>query len=273
MPSGASVPSPRGSCAPPATERLVDVRTAEPEILTRAVGSWAEGCAGSHSAEDDPGRRPVEPNRERKSIGLRGDLTATDLTDLERIRSEVGALARLCGPTSCSARSSQSRTVVLKLRYSKLRDDHPQRDAGSGDEVARGDRLRRGARTAREDRGRSPRRAPARRLAPRPGRIRSPAGGRRSLRTSSRCRKPENPPKRPRKHLLAARRLRRSRGRSSGAPVRDSGVCRWLRRRRAARVLPPFDFTSLSSSPFAGTRGPGSGQGADSRAFRSRATS
>ncbi|MGH9367787.1 MAG: DNA polymerase IV, partial [Thermoanaerobaculia bacterium] len=47
-------------------ERLVDVRTADPEVLKRAVGSWAEGLRRLAFGEDD---RPVEPNRERKSIG------------------------------------------------------------------------------------------------------------------------------------------------------------------------------------------------------------
>src|SRR5262252_9241933 len=46
--------------------RLVDVRTAPEEVLQGAVGSWAGGLRRLAHGEDD---RPVEPNRERKSVG------------------------------------------------------------------------------------------------------------------------------------------------------------------------------------------------------------
>ena len=96
-------------------DRLVDVRTAEPEVLSRAVGSWADWLRRLAFGEDD---RPVEPNRERKSIGCE-QTYATDLTDLERIRSEVGALARHAADILLR-KELAARTVVLKLRYSNF---------------------------------------------------------------------------------------------------------------------------------------------------------
>jgi DNA polymerase-4 len=96
-------------------EKLVDVRTAEPEILSRAVGGWADGLRRLAFGEDD---RPVEPNRERKSIGCE-ETYATDLTALERIREEVGALARHAADILLR-KELTARTVVLKLRYSNF---------------------------------------------------------------------------------------------------------------------------------------------------------
>ena len=93
-------------------ERLVDVRTADPEILRRAVGSWAEGLRRLAFGEDN---RPVEPNRERKSIGCE-ETYAKDLDDLERIRGEVDTLAR-ASAQALARRELSARTVTLKLRY------------------------------------------------------------------------------------------------------------------------------------------------------------
>src|SRR4029078_11309350 len=47
-------------------ERLVDVRTAEEQVLREAVGSWTEWLRQLAHGIDD---REVEPNRERKSSG------------------------------------------------------------------------------------------------------------------------------------------------------------------------------------------------------------
>ncbi len=70
-------------------ERLVDVRTADPESLKSAVGSYAETLRRM-SFGDDP--RAVNPNTERKSIGCENTF-AEDLTDIETVRREVHALA------------------------------------------------------------------------------------------------------------------------------------------------------------------------------------
>jgi DNA polymerase IV len=93
-------------------ERLLDVRTADGEVLKRAVGSWAEGLRRLAFGQDD---RPVEPNRERKSIGCE-ETYAKDLSDLVRIRGEVEALARHAADI-LTRKELFARTVTLKLRY------------------------------------------------------------------------------------------------------------------------------------------------------------
>ncbi len=93
-------------------ERLVDVRTADPEVLKGAVGSWAEGLRRLSFGEDD---RSVEPNRERKSVGCE-ETFAKDLVDLDRIRAEVEALARRAADF-LARKELVARTVTLKLRY------------------------------------------------------------------------------------------------------------------------------------------------------------
>jgi len=92
--------------------RLVDVRAADPEVLRRAVGSWAEGLRRLAFGEDD---RAVEPNRERKSIGCE-ETYPRDLVDLPRVREEVEALARHAA-AALSRKELFARTVTLKLRY------------------------------------------------------------------------------------------------------------------------------------------------------------
>ena len=92
--------------------RLLDVRTADGEVLRRAVGSWAEGLRRLAFGEDD---RPVEPNRERKSIGCE-ETYARDLVELARVRAEVEALARHAA-AALGRKELFARTVTLKLRY------------------------------------------------------------------------------------------------------------------------------------------------------------
>jgi len=96
-------------------ERLVDVRTAGEEILKQAVGSWAESLRRLSFGEDS---RPVEPNRERKSIGCE-ETYAKDIADVETIRREVEALARHAAGI-LERKEVLARTVVLKLRYSNF---------------------------------------------------------------------------------------------------------------------------------------------------------
>ncbi|HEX7251635.1 MAG TPA: DNA polymerase IV [Thermoanaerobaculia bacterium] len=96
-------------------ERLVDVRTAEEEILKQVVGSWAESLRRLAFGEDS---RPVEPNRERKSIGCE-ETYAKDLADIETILREVEALARHAAGI-LERKEVLARTVVLKLRYSNF---------------------------------------------------------------------------------------------------------------------------------------------------------
>ena len=91
----------------------MDVRTADPQTLKSAVGSYAETLRRM-SFGDDP--REVNPNSERKSIGCENTF-AEDLKDIETIRREVHALARQTA-RALARRKLFARTVTLKLRYS-----------------------------------------------------------------------------------------------------------------------------------------------------------
>ncbi len=71
-------------------QRLVDVRTADPEILRAAVGSTAEWLRRLARGEDD---RPVEANRASKSSSSECTYPQ-DLMDLARIRDEIAGMAR-----------------------------------------------------------------------------------------------------------------------------------------------------------------------------------
>ncbi len=95
--------------------RLVDIRGAELEALRAVVGSWAEGLQRM-SFGDDP--RPVEPHRERKSIGCE-ETYARDLQDLPAIRREVAELANHSARI-LEKKKMTARTVVLKVRYSNF---------------------------------------------------------------------------------------------------------------------------------------------------------
>jgi DNA polymerase IV len=92
--------------------RLTDVRTAPEEVLRQCVGSWSEGLRRLSHGEDD---RPVEPNRERKSVSSE-ETFAKDLTDAGVMRSAVEALARDAA-AFLGKRELLARTVTLKLRY------------------------------------------------------------------------------------------------------------------------------------------------------------
>jgi DNA polymerase-4 len=92
--------------------QLVDVRTADPVTLRSAVGSMADWLVKLASGEDD---RPVEPNRPAKSSS--GECTyAQDLTDPDRIREEVAALARE-NAEWLQRKGLAARTVTIKVRY------------------------------------------------------------------------------------------------------------------------------------------------------------
>jgi DNA polymerase-4 len=93
-------------------ERLVDVREAPDEVLRGTVGSWAESLRRLAFGIDD---RPVEPHRERKSVGCE-ETYPKDLLEIEKIRKEVEALARHTAGI-LDRKALFARTVVLKLRY------------------------------------------------------------------------------------------------------------------------------------------------------------
>jgi DNA polymerase-4 len=93
-------------------ERLVDVRTADPEILRATVGSMTEWLQRLARGEDD---RPVDPNRPSKSSSSESTY-AEDLTDLERIRSEIAGMAR-ANALWLGRKGIVARTVTIKIRY------------------------------------------------------------------------------------------------------------------------------------------------------------
>jgi DNA polymerase-4 len=93
-------------------ERVVDVRTANPELLQKHLGSLAEWLVQlSHG--DDP--RPVVPHRAAKSASSETTY-AQDLDDIERIREELARLARETAQWLESRRLA-GRTVTIKVRY------------------------------------------------------------------------------------------------------------------------------------------------------------
>jgi DNA polymerase-4 len=116
-------------------QRLVDVRTATTELLQKSVGSWAESLRNLAFGIDE---RPVNPNRERKSIGCE-ETYAKDLDDIETIKSEVGALARHAAAI-LERKKLFARTVVLKLRYASFetitRSETRTPPTRSADEIA-----------------------------------------------------------------------------------------------------------------------------------------
>ncbi len=116
--------------------RLVDVRSAPDPVLAAAIGSYAETLRRMSFGQDD---RPVEPNRERKSVGSENTFPV-DLKDLEKIRDEVRSLAASAAGY-LTRKQLLARTVVLKLRYSNFEtitrshtEDPPTR---SSEEIAR----------------------------------------------------------------------------------------------------------------------------------------
>jgi DNA polymerase IV len=115
--------------------KLVDVRTADPSVLRAAVGSSADWLLRLAAGDDD---RRVEPNRPAKSSSSECTY-ANDLTDLDRIRSEVDEMARE-NAEWLRSRNLLARTVTIKVRYSDFttitRSDS-RFPTSSGDDIAR----------------------------------------------------------------------------------------------------------------------------------------
>src|SRR2546428_1027041 len=94
-------------------DRVVDVRTADPEVLRATVGSMTEWLQQLAVGEDD---RPVEPNRPSKSSSSECTYP-DDLMDLGRIREEITGMAR-DNALWLGRQRIVARTVTIKLRYS-----------------------------------------------------------------------------------------------------------------------------------------------------------
>jgi DNA polymerase-4 len=93
-------------------ERLVDLRTADLQLLRETVGSLADWLRQLAEGVDD---RPVVPNREIKSSGSENTYPQ-DLTDLETIRSEVSEMAAHA-IAWLTRKELLARTVTVKVRY------------------------------------------------------------------------------------------------------------------------------------------------------------
>ncbi len=94
-------------------DTLVQVRTADPQVLRAAVGSWSDWLVKLAHGEDD---RPVEPNRPSKSSSSECTY-AHDLTDLGRMREEIDGMAR-DNAKWLQRHNLVARTVTIKVRYS-----------------------------------------------------------------------------------------------------------------------------------------------------------
>ena len=113
-------------------EKLIDVRSADPDRLREAVGSLAEWLQKlSHGIDD----RPVVSERETKSSGSENTFER-DLTSLDEIRQEVADMAR-SSASWLARRELFARTVVIKVRYNdfttitRSHTEAPTRDEAS----------------------------------------------------------------------------------------------------------------------------------------------
>jgi len=116
-------------------QKLVDVRTADPEVLRAAVGSMTEWLQRLARGEDD---RPVEPNRASKSSSSECTYPE-DLTDLGRIREEIAGMARE-NAQWLGRKDLVARTVTIKVRYgdfTTITRSHSDRATSDPDEIAR----------------------------------------------------------------------------------------------------------------------------------------
>ena len=93
-------------------ERLVDVRTIDRALLANTVGSLAEWLIELSYGRDP---RPVEPNRETKSVSCETTY-AKDLTDLREINQQIQALAEEVAG-DLKRKGLRARTVTIKVRY------------------------------------------------------------------------------------------------------------------------------------------------------------
>jgi DNA polymerase-4 len=94
-------------------ERLVDIRTVDPQELRETVGSLAEWLRQLAYGTDD---RPVVPHRASKSSGSETTYPE-DLSDVNVIRHEIATMAtEAC--RRLERKALLTRTVTIKVRYS-----------------------------------------------------------------------------------------------------------------------------------------------------------
>jgi DNA polymerase-4 len=110
-------------------EKLVDIRTTDPDMLRDTVGSLADWLQQLARGEDD---RLVISEYEPKSSGSENTF-ARDLTDVNEIRGEIDAMARDAAAW-LAKRALYARTVTIKVRYydfttiTRSHTDDPTRD-------------------------------------------------------------------------------------------------------------------------------------------------
>ena len=92
--------------------RLVEVRTADPDALRRAVGSLADALRRL-ALGDDP--RPVVPDRPYKSSSSENTYKE-DMLGLDAIRAEIERMARQSAEW-LARKGLLARTVTIKVRY------------------------------------------------------------------------------------------------------------------------------------------------------------
>jgi DNA polymerase-4 len=110
-------------------QKLIDVRTADPNMLRETVGSLADWLQKLARGEDE---REVISEHEPKSSGSENTF-ARDLTSLDEIRQHVDEMAR-DAVAWLIRRELYARTVTLKVRYddfttiTRSHSDAPTRD-------------------------------------------------------------------------------------------------------------------------------------------------
>jgi DNA polymerase IV len=116
-------------------DRLVDVRTADPNTLRDAVGSLSDWLLKLAHGDDD---RIVEPNRPSKSSSSECTY-AHDLVDIDRMREELDDMARE-NATWLTKKGLVARTVTIKVRYddfTTITRSHSQAPTNDADDIAR----------------------------------------------------------------------------------------------------------------------------------------
>ena len=96
-------------------ERLVEVRTADPDLLRRSVGGLADALRRL-ALGDDP--RPVVPDRPSKSSSSENTYNE-DLLDLDAIRAEIERMARQTAEW-LARKGLLARTVTIKVRFANF---------------------------------------------------------------------------------------------------------------------------------------------------------
>src|SRR3982750_3371638 len=97
-------------------ERLVEVRTADKALLANTVGSLADWLVELAHGRDP---RPVEPNRETKSVSCETTY-AKDLSDWREINQQIQLLAEDVAE-QLKRKGLRAGTVTIKVRYGNFK--------------------------------------------------------------------------------------------------------------------------------------------------------